>query len=121
MILKEFNSQLSDIIKEYNLFNDKGRRLEECKLSISSLEKDLFECSTLKNDLLKMSDIELINSKNKLTGMLEHRFSSSLSQYKGSLADKDSLLAYLDSKIKKINESISKWKDCIKEIENENH
>ena len=121
LILKEFNSQLSDIIKEYNLFNDKGRRLEECKLSISSLEKDLFECSTLKNDLLKMSDIELINSKNKLTGMLEHRFSSSLSQYKGSLADKDSLLAYLDSKIKKINESISKWKDCIKEIENENH
>ncbi len=121
LILKEFNSQLSDIIKEYNLFNDKGRRLEECKLSISSLEKDLFECSTFKNDLLKMSDIELINSKNKLTGMLKHRFSSSLSQYKGSLADKDSLLAYLDSKIKKINESISKWKDCIKEIENENH
>lgn len=121
IILKEFRSELSDIIDEYNIFDSKGQKLEDCYLSIASLKKFIFEAETLKNDISKIGDIELIIYKNDITGelMLKHKFSDALYQYSGSLSDKRSVIAYLDSRIKRFSESIKKWEKYIENIKKE--
>lgn len=116
-ILTIVENELSDIIDEYHIFDEKSRIKHNYNFRISYLEKSLFELEVLHDDIKNMDTDEYSSSIKSIAPFSEtpiyefkHRFGLRLHKYKEAIKERDAVLICLNEDITELKKNINDLK-----------